>query len=101
MTNWNPPLGRITVELICHQNQSHMTSCSIKDTPETFGMGVAIRASLAKNVLRFAPIAQHHFFRKKDAPCDTIIENNFPWQHHWIPLRGENFDVFYRSYCSY
>ena len=54
--------------------------------PEFFGVGLAIRATLAKHVLRIAPIAQHHLFRKKDTPCDAIMENNFPWQHHWIPL---------------
>ena len=42
---------------------------------------------------RFAPIAQHHVFREKDTPYDTIVENNFPWQHRLIPLCGENFDM--------
>ena len=51
--------------------------------PEIFGVGVAIRAILAKNVPWFAPMAEHRFFRKKDTYCDAIMKNNFPWQTRW------------------
>ena len=26
--------------------------------------------------------------------CDAIMENNFPWQHRWIPLCRENFGMW-------
>ena len=72
-----------------------MLPYSIKDLPEIFEVGITIRAILADNVSGFASITQHHFFREKDTPCDAIMENNFPWQHRWIPFRGENFDMFF------
>ena len=67
-----------------------LTLLKDKDMSEFSGVGVAIRTMLAKHVSSFAPIAQHHLLN--DISCNAIMENNFPWQHRWIFLRGENFD---------
>ena len=60
---------------------------------EKFGMGLDIKGILAKNVPNFVPIALHHLFCEKGTTCDAMTENNFPWQHCWMLLRGENFDM--------
>ena len=52
---------------------------SVKDMPKDFGMGLAIRRILAKNVPNFVPIALHHLFCEKGTTCDAMTENNFPW----------------------
>ena len=61
--------------------------------PKNFVMGLAIRRILAKNVPNFVPIALHHLFCEKGTTCDAMTENNFPWQHCRMLLRGENFDM--------
>ena len=61
--------------------------------PKNFGISLAIRTILAKNVPNFVPIALHHHFCEKGTTCDAMTENNFPWQHCWMLLRGENFDM--------
>ena len=47
--------------------------------PKNFGMGLAIRRILAKNVPNFVPIALYHLFCEKGTTCDAMTENNFPW----------------------
>ena len=69
---------------------------SIKDMPERFVVGAAVRAILAKNVSTLAPIAQHHLFHKRGTPWDAIATASMD-----SPLRGKFWHVLFHCYCSY
>ena len=97
VSNWDPLLGWITAGGSgCTEIWFawwEVSPYSIKDMPEFFWVGVVIRTILTKHVSSFAYIAQHHLFHEKDTPCDSIIENNFSWEHRWILLHGKSFEM--------
>ena len=41
----------------------------------------------------FAPVAQHHLFRKENISLDPTMESDFPRQDRWILSRGEDFNM--------
>ena len=85
----------IPLRLISQKAQS----AQITDSPEedhtaqlkksqNFLGSVGYRAIIAKHVTSFAFLAQHYLFCKENIPCDPLRKVIFPWQNHWIPLRG-------------
>ena len=66
-----------------------MSSSTIKDMTELFGGGCSYKDNSCQVFVEFCTYSTTPPFLRKGHP----LENNFPWQHRWIPHGGENFDM--------
>ena len=66
-----------------------MSSSTIKDMTELFGGGCSYKDNSCQVFVEFCTYSTTPPFLRKGHP----MENNFPWQHRWIPLGGENLDM--------